>query len=274
METGYRLQKGGLGHGGKSITAHPATVNTLEYLGYIERGEYAFPMLHYRLKTVKPNTAMVLEEKDPVHGNTHSHPGFGSISFTKAQGGSTALFGSSIKHHNLIVLRISHAVQHRVNATDRVFSRGIIVEAYMSATQFANAMTAIGGGETPITLQFTEKDGMIDNLTFENKREQFEKEFQETAKGIFDRMAETIEKAKSRNVPRWLVQDMEITLGWLKANIPFLAEQFAAQMDTTVTEAKAEVEAYVSGIVQQTGLAALEEMIPQITEGKEGTDNA
>ena len=48
-----------------------------------------------------------------------------------------------------------------------------------------------------------------------------------------------------------------------------LAEQFSEQMDQTVTEAKAEVESYVAGLVQRTGLEALAEMAPQITEGKE-----
>ncbi len=62
---------------------------------------------------------------------------------------------------------------------------------------------------------------------------------------------------------------MEVTKSWFKSNIPYLAEQFAEQMDKTVTEAKAEVEAYVAGIVHQTGLEALEDMKPQLTENKE-----
>ena len=39
--------------------------------------------------------------------------------------------------------------------------------------------------------------------------------------------------------------------------------------DKTVTEAKAEVEAYVSSVIQQTGLEALEDMKPQLTEGED-----
>ena len=68
-------------------------------------------------------------------------------------------------------------------------------------------------------------------------------------------------------MPQWLVHDIEVTKSWLKSNIPYLAEQFAEQMDKTVTEAKAEVEAYVTQTIQRTGLDALEDMKPQLTDG-------
>ncbi len=153
------IQKGGLDKGGESKNVNFSTLRTLEYLGYIERGESHFPTSHYRLKTDKPTTDMELVQSDPVHGDNFKHPSFGTISFTPMQGGSHALFGSSIKHSNAILLRISHAEKHRTNATDYVFSRRTIVEAYMSLTQFAAAITGNGsGGEAPITLQFTEKD--------------------------------------------------------------------------------------------------------------------
>ncbi len=263
------IQKGGLSKGGESKNVSSSTVHTLEYLGYIERGESHFPTLHYRLKTEKPVTDMELVREDSVTGDSYQHSSFGTISFTRTQGGSQALFGSSIKHNNTILLRISHAEKHRSNANDYIFSRGVIVEAYMSPTQFADAITGHGsGGEAPITLQFTEKDGRIDQPSFENKRLEFEKEFFQTANAIVKQINETIEKAKDKKAPQWLVHDMEETKSWLKSNIPYLAEQFAEQMDKTVTEAKAEVEAYITGVIQQTGLEALEDMRPQLTEGK------
>ena len=263
------LQKGGLGKGGESKEIKSGTVHALAYLGYIERGESEFPTLHYRLKTEKPTTDVTLEENDSLQGDRFKHPSFGTISFTRTQGShSQALFGSSIKHNHAILVRISHAEKHRSTAHDYIFSRGPIIEAYMSPTQFADALTGHGsGGESPITLQFTEKDGDIEQPSFENKRLQFEKDFFKRAEDIVKQINETIEKAKDKKAPQWLVHDMEITKSWLKSNIPFLAEQFAEQMDKTVTEAKAEVEAYVTSVIQQTGLEALEDMKPQITEG-------
>lgn len=261
------IQKGGLGKGGETKTVSSSTVRTLEYLGYIERGERHFPTLHYRLKTEKPTTDMELVESDSLHGDTFKHPSFGTISFNRTQGSGTALFGSSIKHNHAIVMRICHAEKHRVNATDYVFSKGTIVEAYMSPTQFADAITGAGsGGESPITIQFTEKEGRIAQPSFDNKGLQFEKEFSQRADDIVKQINGTIEKAKDKKAPQWLVHDMEVTKGWLKSNIPYLAEQFAEQMDKTVTEAKAEVEAYVSQTIQRTGLDALEDMKPQLTD--------
>lgn len=269
IDGGCWIQKGGLGKGGKSKPVSSSTVHTLEYLGYIERGASHFPTLHYRLKTEKPTTDAKLVKSEPVHGDTFKHPSFGTISFNQTQGGNTALFGSSIKHNHTIIVRICHAEKHQVNAVDYVFSKGTIVEAYMSPTQFADAMTGAGsGGEAPVTLQFTEKDGRIDQPSFENKRQQFEAEFFKRAKDIYAQMNETIEKAKDKKAPQWLVHDMEVTKSWLKSNIPFLAEQFAEQMDKTVTEAKAEVEAFITSTIQRTGLEAIRQQAPQITEGR------
>ena len=249
------IQKSGLGKGGESKNVSSSTVRTLEYLGYIERGESHFPTLHYKLKEDKPTTKEVMVKSDPVHGEDFTHPSYGTVSFTRAQGGDSVLFGSSIKHNNVIILRVSHAEKHHSNAQDYIFEKGTIVEAYMSPTQFADAITGFGQGSgTPITIRRTEKDGIMDKPAFENKREEFETEFKKRADDIVKRMNDTIETAKDKKIPKWLVQDMEVTKGWLKGNIPYLAVQFAEQMDKTVTEAKAEVEAYVTSVIQQTGL--------------------
>ena len=138
------MQKGGLGKGGESKNVSHSTVHVLEYLGYIERGERHFPILHYRLKVEKTTTDMQLVKEDSVTGDAYKHPSFATISFTRTQGGSQALFGSSIKHNNAILLRISHAEKHRSNANDHIFSRGVIVEAYLSPTQFADAIIGHG----------------------------------------------------------------------------------------------------------------------------------
>lgn len=267
------LQYKGLGKGGKSKKVSSATIHTLEYLGYIERASSKFPTLHWKLKEDKPTTKEVLVKSDPLHGDKYNHPSYGTLSFNQTQGGDSVLFGSSIKHNNVVILRISHAEKHLSNAQEYVFSRGTIVEAYLSATQFADAIMGKGsGGEVPITLQFTEKAGRIDNPAFVSKREQFETEFKERAQGIIDRMAETIGKAKDKGVPRWLVHDMEINKGWLISNIPFLAEQFSEQMDRTVTEAKGEIEAHVSNLIRQTGLDALEDMKPLLPDSKDSLE--
>lgn len=263
------LQKGGCGRGGETKPVKHSTLRTLEYLDYIEKATSKFPTHTYRLKVDRPVTASVLVKSDPIHGEDFKHPSYGTISFNHAQGGKSALFGSSIQHNNVVILTISHAEKHRTNATDYIFSRGVIVKAYMSATQFADAITGHGsGGEAPITLQFTEKDGAIDQPLFDNKREQFEAEFTKRAEKIVKQINSTISKAKDKKAPQWLVHEMETTKSWLQSNIPFLAEQFAGEMDKTVTEAKAEVEAFVSNLVQRTGITALEEMVNlQLAEG-------
>ncbi|KKN59272.1 hypothetical protein LCGC14_0543710 [marine sediment metagenome] len=266
---GCRLQKGGLGRGDETLTISPSTLRTLDYLGYIEVASSNFPTKHWCLKGQKPTTKEIQTKTDPLHGDDYSHPSYGMISFSRGQGSDATLFGSSIKHHNTIRVTISHAERHMDNGTEHIFDRARIVEAIMSPTQFADAITGMNTSGVPITLQWTAGKGHIDSPEFINKREGFEKEFTERVRGIKDKMSETIEKAKDKKAPRWLVHDLEITKGWFESNIPYLAEQFDEQMDKSVTEAKAEIEAYVSAIIHQTGLQALEDMRPQITESED-----
>lgn len=261
-----RLQKGGIGEGGETITVLPSTLYKLDYLGYIERVSAKYPTHIYHLKTEKPVTDMKLVKADQF-GSNYDHPSYGTMSFSRVQGHNGALFGSSVRHNHVVRLVISHAERHDSHGTEHAFSTRVIVEAYMSATQFAEAMSGVSG-ESPITLQFTEKDGIIESPALENKREQFEEEFKDRVKAITERINGTIKKGKDKNVPKWLIHDLEILKGWLDNNIPYLAEQFSEQMERSVTEAKGEIESFVANLIHQTGLEALADMVPQITSGQ------
>ena len=262
------LQKGGLGRGGESKTVTSSTIRTLDYLGFIEVASSKFPTRHWCLKGKMPTTKEVQTRTDPVPGEEYSHPSYGMISFSRGQGSGTTLFGSSITHRNTIRVAISHAERHMSGGSEHIFDRKVIVEALMSPTQFADAITGMNATGSPVTLQRTEKDGRIEHPEFVNKREGFEKAFTERVKGINQRMEETIEKAKDKKAPHWLVHDLEVTKGWFESNIPYLAEQFSEQMDRTVTEAKGEIEAHVSNLIRQTGLDALEDMKPLLPDNK------
>ncbi len=262
------LQKPGIGKGGEVKSVLTTTVSKLLYLGVIERAEYKWPCQHYALAGTRPVTPDVLV-KQADYGDSYAHPSYGCISFSRVSGSDTVLFGSSIRHSQHIRVTISHAErQHTSSGEDRPFSTTYIVEAQMSQAQFADAITGFGQGqEVPITLYFTEKDGLIERPAFINKRDQFEVEFMKRAEDILARMDETMSKAKDKNAPQWLVKEIDIFSGWLKRNLPYLAEQFGEQMDRTVTEAKAEVEAFVDGMVRQHGIEAIRQIAPQITDG-------
>lgn len=211
--------------------------------------------------------------KDDLFGDLYEHPSFGKLTFGRSQGGDSVLFGSSIKHRNTIRMTISHAEYNRHTGYEFIFERGRILEAEMSPTQFADAISGIGSSTgTPITLKYIKGGEMIESPEFINKREQFESEFLRTIGGISKRLIDLEQQVKDKHLPKWVSHEIEIIRSWLKSNAPFLAEQFDEQMDKSVTEAKGELEAYISGMVEKLGLEALREQTPLLPDGKENSD--
>jgi len=219
--------------------------------------------------------------EDKLFGSIYKHPSFGQLTFWQAQGGATPLFGSSILHRNTIRMEIKKAEYNRHTGSEYVFGRELIVVARMSPTQFADAITGLNSGSgTPITLEYVTGEGNIEQPEYINKREQFETEFAKTTEGIVERLNALESKVNERKLPKWVSLEIDVIRGWLKANHPFMVKQFDEQMDKTVTEAKGEVEAYVSGMVRRLGIEAIRNQAPQlpetskvkeITEGKENT---
>lgn len=107
------------------------------------------------------------------------HPSFANLYIGRSQcSGKQALFGSSIKHHDIINLRISPAFMDRDLNYDRYYAENLpYIEIAMSQSQFAQAITSLNmGAGVPVTL--TRLNGeYIEPCPFVDKREQFSNEF-------------------------------------------------------------------------------------------------
>ena len=205
--------------------------------------------------------------EDSLFGDLYSHPSFGQLTFGACQGGGIPLFGSSIKHRNTIRMEIKHAEYNRHIGTEYISGREVIVEAMMSPTQFADAITGLNSGSgTPITLEYVTGIGQIKPPEYINKREQFENEFAKTTEHIIERLDGLEAKVNERHLPKWVSHEIDVIRGWLKSNHPYMAQQFDEQMDKSVTEAKGEIEAYVSGMVRRLGIEAIRSQAPQLPE--------
>ena len=81
--------------------------------------------------------------------------GFSRVTITPPAG----LFGSSIKHGNLIVLRIHQAERRRDYQRDWISAGERLIEVQMSASQFADAITSMNIGDgVPITINYVKGD--------------------------------------------------------------------------------------------------------------------
>lgn len=198
--------------------------------------------------------------------STTSHPSYGVMRFNKCHVHPRALFGSSIKHSDLVTLEIDYAELSRGFNGDWIHPRNHILRASMSFSQFAEAITSFGDGVgIPITLEMTEYLGRIEPLEFHGKIEQFENEFKET----LDKNSETTKNAKTeiaqilekksigKGDREKILRLLDQIISQTTSNTAFVYDQFNKQMNKTVSEAKSEIEAYVQNKMDSIAAKAI-----------------
>lgn len=198
------------------------------------------------------------------------HPSYGILHISRTSGGTSAirLFGSPLAtHYGTIRLTISkgkwiHGLNH-----DRYFGMNKeFVEVEMSAAQFADAITSLNmGSGTPCTIRYvggeriapppnhaTEAEHIRDN--FESTLDKYKAKAHTYRKRIEELASKLSTKAKEEI--RIALDVMEDQLG---SNIPFVVKQFQEATTRVTTAAKAEVDAFVTGVVRAAGLQSIAE---------------
>jgi hypothetical protein len=149
---------------------------------------------------------------------------------------------------------------------DWIHGEDILVEVLLSPNQFAEFITSPNMGDgVPCTIRFAEGK-TAPPCPNRSQRELFEEEFKEHLEDIVSKTSQIVNDVKNlfdtkSNITKGdraailsklngLQQDVE-------SNLPFIHSQFNEAMDKTVTEAKAEVEAFVEGKIRSLGLEAL-----------------
>lgn len=196
------------------------------------------------------------------------HPSYGILHIARTSGGTSAirLFGSPLAtHYGTIRLSISkgwwiHGLHH-----DRYFGMNKeFIEIEMSAAQFADAITSLNiGSGTPCTIRYvngervpnppahaTEAEHIRDN--FSSSLDRYRAKLVEYRKVIEEETAKLSAKAREKiRVALDVMQDQ------LSSNVPFVVKQFQEATTRITTAAKAEVEAFVTGVVRAAGLEAI-----------------
>ena len=228
-----------------------------------------------------------MEEKThrdgPLGGTEYTHPSYGLLSFNRvSMSHGTALFGSSLKHSTAITLTLSTARLHRSDLhSDHVFTDKRIVELMMSPAQFADLITGLNHGQgTPVTIDWREGVGHVEEPPYHSKVDEFSEEFADNVKEIGAAFDAVIEDAARRKLSGVFIKQLVHLRGHIDSHMPFMAKQWTRQMQRTATEAKAEVEAFVTGLIRSTGIKTLREQTPllpdasadTIAEAEEGTE--
>lgn len=196
------------------------------------------------------------------------HPSFANLYIGRSQcSGQKALFGSSIKHHDIITLKPAF-IDRSLNV-DRYFPETRpYIEIEMSQSQFAQAITSLNmGAGVPVTLRRL-NDQYIEPCPFVDKREQFNDEFREDMNELTKKLTEAtkhverlIEEKKTFNKAdkEQILSALRSVTSQLASSYPYMYSMFNEQMDKTVTEAKAEIESHLQARMEDMALKAAEQ---------------
>jgi len=207
--------------------------------------------------------------KSKLGGTEMEHPSFGTLMFNRAHcGGKTALFGSSIMHNDIITMEISHAKMERDLNSDHFFGNNRIISIEMSYSQFAEAITSFGSYPgVPVTIKWTEKDGITPDCPYISKRKQFTEELKEhrekvvkESKQLISDVARIFEKKNlTKSDKEEVLSKLSRLNSDLGGNLDFINDMFNEQMDKTVQEAKGEIETFCQNKIHAIASNAIAE---------------
>jgi hypothetical protein len=207
--------------------------------------------------------------------NKETHDSYGMIGLVRMTGGDKNLFGSSIKHHSTMCLKVKRCERKRDLNRDWYHGTDVLVEIELSPVQFAEMITAVGVGDgVPCTIRRTENNWGIEDPPETSQRLLFEEEFQSS----MDEVASTC-YGDVKEVDALLLKKGTITVKERKAvsniinrvisnitsHLPFIQYSFNKAMDKTTLEAKGEVEAFITNKIHSLGLEAMKDQLPTLT---------
>jgi hypothetical protein len=209
------------------------------------------------------------DKNDDLLGKREDHPSYGMIGISRFTCTPPMnLFGSSVKHHAAISLRINKAHKRRSLSADRYFTDDTLVEITLSAAQFAEMVATPNVGDgIPCTLDYlnpkmsTLAVGKISPCPEENERQMvhddFKREMRNLADGLKDLVAQAAalhEKPSVTKGDREAFVKLADTLKCkIENSLPFIHAQFTEATERTVADAKANLEAFVGNLSRSLG---------------------
>jgi len=206
-------------------------------------------------------------------GPTKEHPAYGVIVLTKSIGGNKKLFGSSLaRHGSTICLTVHRAEIEHDLGKDWIYSKGhALIELEMSHTQFSELITTPGVMPgIPCTLTRVEgtRQAAIpeeETTEAENIQQAFMDDISDLLNSLSDTKArvEAIiqKKGAISKADREEIRSIHFEMTRvIEDYAPFAVKSFAKAAEKVASTAKAEIDAHVMSLAQQTGLQELRKL--------------
>ena len=222
----------------------------------------------------RPTVAPTTESKDRFGVETN-HPAYGVVQLTRRHGGRKVMFGSELRHNEVMHLSVRRAANVRSLSDDRVLGKTMIVDLEFTLSQWAQFVASQGMGEgTACTLEYYQ-DGVLveapDIAEPETLTTKFSKEMHaavderlESIKRLLSELDEMVESGVGKKAMREALKEAQRHAHQLPGSVAFIQKQFASSMDEIAEQAKTEVEGFVAGVAMRTGIEALRTAAPSL----------
>lgn len=194
------------------------------------------------------------------------HPSFGMIGVSRrSANGVTPLFGSNIQHQHTFTLTIKTAENNRHLNTDWFHAKKQLIEVELSGSQFLELMTSFNMGDgIPCTIRQFNGNNYPDP-PYENPLDVFQKEFEITMKNLGAKCKSVVEdcikmlKEKpsiGKGDRDFILSAINSLMQEITSNVPFVNQQFNESVEKTVSQAKTEIETFLTNRFVSLGLDA------------------
>jgi hypothetical protein len=215
-------------------------------------------------------------KRDPLHGDTYEHPSFGVIQASRFTGGGRRpMFGSKILHDGSgrVAVEIKGADYGRGLHNDWIHGKSgdTIVRVEMTESQWASFISSPNQQSVPCTIT-ARRDGKfvsVEDPPFFEIIDQFSMELHEKMARLKEDskqiavMLETLIDGKG--APKADLKAIRTkvltTLEYLPGNLDFMKRQFEEAMESTVEEAKLEIETHISRTLANLGLEGAQQFL-------------
>lgn len=198
-----------------------------------------------------------------------THPAFGQIRASRCSG-NISLYGSDLRHHSYIEMTIRRSEMSRSHSRNWHSPGEELISVALSEAQWAtfiSTMNVFSGAPCTITgLNRKMVPSIPDPVV--RPHDSFADEVSKAMAGFHKKLQELADDLPDGPLTKKKVADLASALrnlaGRTTSEASFVAESFDEYMADTTEAAKAEVHAYVTNAVMQTGLASLLDTAPSL----------
>jgi len=190
-----------------------------------------------------------------------THPGFGMIKANRvSSSGGVSLFDSEIKHQHFVSITLSGATRKRELNRDWIYERDQIIEVWLSEAQWAQLVSSMNAGGTPMTIHRDATGALVPEIPFEPRLGLSRQEVHDTVAKLLDdikkKLAHVEEKPSKANITA-----LHHAVANAVANADYAVKTMDEHTEKSVAKARADIEAIVANAVLRGANLALPEVM-------------